>query len=158
VTQRDEEKSETLAAPNKVHMARAASALRLVHQALADFRDELPDFRTEIAKCHTMLESKSALPLLPSVDQQFLLSVYNRIVETLDQLPLRNAACGGEEDDPAAAVVSTSNWFCTIPAARTRCSSVWQHLVATDQRPSPFSPLRTGRPYTVTRPGEAALM
>ena len=41
---------------NKKHVAQAANALRLIHQALADFPGELPTFKVKIEKCRSLLE------------------------------------------------------------------------------------------------------
>ena len=64
----------------------AASALRQVHQALADFPGELPPFRHKIANCRALLEDRSALPALPDADRAFLLTAYDRLMTGLDAL------------------------------------------------------------------------
>jgi hypothetical protein len=81
---------------NPAHMASAAAALRRVHDALADFPGELPSFRSKIDQCRTLLESQSALPALNAADRRFLLTVYNRIIASLDALPLRLVPIHGD--------------------------------------------------------------
>lgn len=74
---------------NAEHTSRAAAALRRVHQALADFPSELPNFWAKIDQCHSLLQTPSALPALARDDQQFLFSVYSSLRAGLGRLPLR---------------------------------------------------------------------
>lgn len=81
---------------NREHMASAASALRQVHAALADFPGKLPSFKIKIAKCRDLLEDESALPALPVADRIFLLELYTRIMVALDALPMRLVPIHGD--------------------------------------------------------------
>jgi Phosphotransferase enzyme family len=74
---------------NADHTARAAAALSRVHQALADFPSELPNFWARIDQCRNLLQTPSALPALAPSDRQFLLSVYSSLRTALDRLPVR---------------------------------------------------------------------
>jgi Phosphotransferase enzyme family len=74
---------------NAEHTARAAAALIRVHQALADFPFELPNFWAKINQCRNLLQTPSALPALALGDRQFLLSVYSSVRTALDRLPVR---------------------------------------------------------------------
>ncbi len=74
---------------NAEHTARAAAALSHVHQALADFPSELPNFWAKIDQCRNLLQTPSALPALAPGDRQFLLSVYRSLRTALDRLPMR---------------------------------------------------------------------
>jgi hypothetical protein len=74
---------------NAEHMALAAEALSRVHQALADFPSELPNFWAKIDQCRSLLQTPSALPALAPDDRQFLLSIYRSLRITLDRLPVR---------------------------------------------------------------------
>jgi thiamine kinase-like enzyme len=74
---------------NAEHTARAAAALSAVHQALADFPSELPNFWAKIDRCRNLLQTSSALPALAPGDRQFLLSVYSSLRTALDRLPMR---------------------------------------------------------------------
>ncbi len=74
---------------NAEHMARAAEALSRVHQALADFPSELPNFWAKIDQCRNLLQTPSALPALAPGDRQFLLSIYSSLRIALDRLPVR---------------------------------------------------------------------
>jgi hypothetical protein len=47
---------------NAEHMAHAAAALSRVHQALADFPSDLPNFWTKVDQYRDLLQSPSALP------------------------------------------------------------------------------------------------
>jgi aminoglycoside phosphotransferase (APT) family kinase protein len=66
-------------ADNGEHVSRAAEALRRVHQALAGFRDELPDFWCNIDDCGHLLKNETALAALPDADRDFLLTTFNRL-------------------------------------------------------------------------------
>jgi hypothetical protein len=81
---------------NREHMASAAAALRCVHDALADFPDELPFFRLKIDACRVLLEDASALPALPVMDRRFLLAVYSRIIAAMDALPVKAVPIHGD--------------------------------------------------------------
>jgi Phosphotransferase enzyme family len=70
------------------HVALAAAALRHVHHGLADYPGALPSFRTKVEKCRTLLADRSALPALAHADRKFLLMTYDRILRTIDALPL----------------------------------------------------------------------
>jgi Phosphotransferase enzyme family len=70
------------------HAARAAAALRRVHEGLGDFRDELPSFRMKIEQCRNLLENDPALPALGLSDRKFLLMSYDRIRGLLDGLSI----------------------------------------------------------------------
>lgn len=74
---------------NTEHTARAAAALSRVHQALADFPFELPNFWAKIDQCRNLLQTSSALPALALRDRQFLLSVYSSLRTALDRLPVQ---------------------------------------------------------------------
>ena len=74
---------------NAEHTALAAAALSRVHQALADFPSELPNFWAKIDQCRSLLQTQSALPALAPDDRQFLLSVYGSLRTAFDRLPVR---------------------------------------------------------------------
>jgi hypothetical protein len=74
---------------NAEHTARAAAALSRVHQALADFPSELPNFSAKIDQCRNLLQTPAALPALATTDRQFLLSIYSSLRIALDRLPMR---------------------------------------------------------------------
>jgi Phosphotransferase enzyme family len=74
---------------NAEHTARAAAALSRVHQALADFPFELPNFWAKVDQCRNLLQTPSALPELAPGNRQFLLSVYSSVRTALDRLPVR---------------------------------------------------------------------
>jgi hypothetical protein len=69
-------------------LALAAAALRHVHHGLADYPGALPSFRTKFEKCRTLLADRSALPALADADRKFLLMTYERVLRTMDALPL----------------------------------------------------------------------
>jgi Ser/Thr protein kinase RdoA (MazF antagonist) len=81
---------------NAEHTAHAAAALRHVHQALADFPGELPNFWAKIDRCRGLLQAQSALPGLAPGDRQFLLSTYDRLRISLDRLPVKLAPIHGD--------------------------------------------------------------
>ena len=82
---------------NAEHTARAAAALSRVHQALADFPFELPNFWAKIDQCRNFLQTPSTLSALAPGDRQFLLSVYNSLRTALDPLPVRLVPILGDE-------------------------------------------------------------
>lgn len=81
---------------NREHMASAAEALRRVHDALARYPGELAFFRIKIEKCRTLLENGSELPALITEDRIFLLMVYDRVMASLDALPLKLVPIHGD--------------------------------------------------------------
>jgi hypothetical protein len=81
---------------NRKHMTSAAEALRRVHDALADFPGALPSFRIKIDECRTILENGLALPALIAADRTFLLMVYDRIIASLDALPVKFVPIHGD--------------------------------------------------------------
>ena len=90
---------------NREHVASAAAALRRVYEALAYFRDdELPSFRNKIDKCRTLPEDQSALTALLAADRKFLLMVYNRILTSLDALPLNLVPIHGDASQSPVAI------------------------------------------------------
>ncbi len=81
---------------NAKHIAHAAAALRCVHQGLADFPGELPNFFAKIDQCRGLLQAQSALPALAPDDRQFLLEVYDRLRIALDRSPVRLVPIHGD--------------------------------------------------------------
>jgi Ser/Thr protein kinase RdoA (MazF antagonist) len=81
---------------NADHIAQAATALRRVHQALANFPGQMPNFWAKIDQCRHLLQTQSALPALAPGDRQFLLEVYHSLRISLDRLPVRLAPIHGD--------------------------------------------------------------
>jgi len=81
---------------NQQHMASAAEALRRIHDALADFPGELPSFRAKIDQCRRLLEDDTALTALPALDRIFLHSVYRRVIDSMNALPLKPVPIHGD--------------------------------------------------------------
>jgi hypothetical protein len=81
---------------NAQHAASAATALRLVHEGLAGFRDDLPSFRIKIEQCRNLLANDSALPALCRSDRRFLLMSHDRIHGLLDGLPINPVPIHGD--------------------------------------------------------------
>lgn len=81
---------------NAEHTTRAAAALCRVHQALADFPGELPNFWAKVDQCRGLLRTQSALPALAPNDRRFLLQVCDRLQTSLDRMPLRFARIHGD--------------------------------------------------------------
>jgi hypothetical protein len=73
---------------DRAHVASAAAALRCVHDGLADYPGQLPSFMVKIGKCRALLQRPSALPGLAAADRRFLLAVYDRILASLQAMPL----------------------------------------------------------------------
>jgi aminoglycoside phosphotransferase (APT) family kinase protein len=59
-------------------VADAAGALQRVHDAFADYSDELPSYVDRIEECAAQLRDPRALPTLDARDRVFLLGVYER--------------------------------------------------------------------------------
>ncbi|MBV9456488.1 MAG: aminoglycoside phosphotransferase family protein [Bradyrhizobium sp.] len=68
---------------NAGHVTGAAEALHRLHQALATFPGELPDFRSKVDHCGRLLESEAALPALRVNDRDFLLGAFDRLRASL---------------------------------------------------------------------------
>jgi aminoglycoside phosphotransferase (APT) family kinase protein len=71
-------------------VASAARALQCVHDAFADYPDELPSYADRIEECAAQLRDPHALPTLNARDRAFLLGVYERSRRSLadfDVLP-----------------------------------------------------------------------
>ncbi len=81
---------------NPQHVANAAAALRQIHHALADYPGALPCLRTKIEKCRALLEDRLALHSLGSADRKFLLVTYDRIVRTMEVLPIELVPIHGD--------------------------------------------------------------
>jgi Ser/Thr protein kinase RdoA (MazF antagonist) len=70
--------------------------VRRVHEALADFPGEFPNFWAKVDQCRGLLQTQSALPALAPSDRRFLLQVYDRPQISLDRLLLRMAPIHGD--------------------------------------------------------------
>jgi Phosphotransferase enzyme family len=81
---------------NPEHVAKAAEALRRVHQALAGFRGELPDFWLKIDRCRMALENSSAIPAIGAGDRAFLHAAFNRLRASMTGLPVDIAPIHGD--------------------------------------------------------------
>jgi hypothetical protein len=73
---------------NQAHVASAAKALRRIHDALAEFPGELPQFRSKLNECRTLLNDQTSLPALARADRAFLLALYDRLLAALDAMAL----------------------------------------------------------------------
>jgi Ser/Thr protein kinase RdoA (MazF antagonist) len=81
---------------NREHAVSAAAALSRVHEALADIRDELPSFLIKIDQCRLLLENDSKLAPLRMADRTFLLTIYNRIRDELETVPIKKVPIHGD--------------------------------------------------------------
>jgi hypothetical protein len=81
---------------NPAHMAAAAAALRGIHQSLSDYPGALPSFRTRIDECRMLLTDRSALPALGDADRKFLLMTHDRMIRTMDSLPIERIPLHGD--------------------------------------------------------------
>jgi hypothetical protein len=81
---------------NAEHIARAAVALRHIHEDLADFPGELPNFWAKIDHCRDLLLAPLALPTLAADDRRFLLNIYDRLRISIDRWPPRLAPIHGD--------------------------------------------------------------
>jgi hypothetical protein len=73
---------------NPAHLAAAATALHHIHQSLSDYPGPLPSFRTRIDACRILLTDRSSLPALGDTDRKFLLITHDRMIRTMDSLPI----------------------------------------------------------------------
>jgi hypothetical protein len=81
---------------NPAHVTAAATALRRIHQALADYPGSLPAFRTKVDRCRLLLEDRSSLAALVDADRKFLLIAYYRIIRAIDSLPIEIVPIHGD--------------------------------------------------------------
>jgi hypothetical protein len=66
-------------------VAKAAHALRRVHETLADYPAPLPSYLERIEECGRLLRRADALPSLSPPDRQFLLGAYERLIGQLSR-------------------------------------------------------------------------
>jgi Phosphotransferase enzyme family len=64
-------------------VARAAHALRRVHEAFADYPGALPPYSDRIEECGRVLQRPHALPALADEDREFLLRAYDDLSRSL---------------------------------------------------------------------------
>lgn len=72
---------------NAGHVMLATEALHRLHQALAVFPGELPDFRDKVDHCRRLLESEAMQPALRAADRDFLRGAFDRLRASMDGLP-----------------------------------------------------------------------
>jgi Ser/Thr protein kinase RdoA (MazF antagonist) len=87
---------ETVSDGDFMHVAMAASALRLVHEGLSDFDGQLPDFWDKPNQCRTLLENSSSLSALHPADREFLLATHSNLRMALDRLALDHVPIHGD--------------------------------------------------------------
>jgi aminoglycoside phosphotransferase (APT) family kinase protein len=78
------------------HVSEAADALRRVHQALSDYRGELPSFWLKLDRCDRLLENEATTPALGPVDRAFLQSTYGRLRATVTSTPFEPVPIHGD--------------------------------------------------------------
>jgi len=81
---------------NAAHVMLAAQALHRLHQALAAFPGELPDFWNKVDHCRRMLESEAALRALRAADRDFLRKAFDRLRVSLAGLPAEAVPIHGD--------------------------------------------------------------
>ena len=81
---------------DKGALARAAFALRRVHDAFADYPGELPSYSERIAECAHLLRRPDALPILSNDDRRFLLRAYDRLHDALAVFNVRARPIHGD--------------------------------------------------------------
>jgi predicted trehalose synthase len=74
----------------------AADALRIVHDALADFPAELPAFGSKGDEVRALLTVRSAVPALPRADRAFLVAVHERVAARVAARPMRSVPIHGD--------------------------------------------------------------
>ncbi|MGD0190491.1 MAG: aminoglycoside phosphotransferase family protein [Rhizomicrobium sp.] len=74
----------------------AARSLRQVHDALADYPGELPSLTAKFVACASQLRHPQALPVLHEGDNGFLLSIHDRLLESLAKLPVSPVPLHGD--------------------------------------------------------------
>jgi aminoglycoside phosphotransferase (APT) family kinase protein len=77
-------------------VARAAHALRRVHDALADYPGELPSYAERIEECAALLRRPDALPDVASEDRTFLMRTYERLSSALAAFDIRYVPIHGD--------------------------------------------------------------
>jgi hypothetical protein len=112
--------------------AETAAAVKVVHEALADFDGALPPFTVELDDARVLLQSGRSSALEPA-DRGFLSGVVSEIeaaVATLDQT-------GGR---------------CTeAPTTQTGCRARTGHCCSTSKRPAADPSSGTSLPWSMTR-------
>jgi Phosphotransferase enzyme family len=77
-------------------VARAANALRQVHDVLADYPGELPSYEDRIQQCAALLRQPDGLPDLAAEDRAFLLRSYERANGALATFDIDSAPIHGD--------------------------------------------------------------
>lgn len=77
-------------------MARAAHALRCVHDALATYPGDLPSYKSTIEECAAQLRDQSLLPALAHEDREFLIRAYERLTSSLATLDVHESLIHGD--------------------------------------------------------------
>ncbi|WP_407177476.1 phosphotransferase [Bradyrhizobium sp. STM 3562] len=77
-------------------LASAARALRRVHEALADYPHWLPSYRAKIDECGALLGDRSALAAMANSDRNVLLKIYDHLICSLDNHPVRPVPIHGD--------------------------------------------------------------
>lgn len=77
-------------------VARAADALRLVHEGLADYPDRLPSYVDRIVQCAALLRNRDAPLALSEEDRTFLLRRYERLSEDLSRFEIGSTPIHGD--------------------------------------------------------------
>ena len=77
-------------------IARAADALRQVHEGLADYPGPLPSYMDRIAQCAALLRGGEAASPLSAEDRTFLLRTYERLSEDLSRLDVGSSPIHGD--------------------------------------------------------------
>jgi Ser/Thr protein kinase RdoA (MazF antagonist) len=81
---------------NAAHVVRAVEALHRLHQALAAFPGELPDFQDKMDHCRRMLESETMMPALRAADRDFLRRAFDRLRASMAGLPMSAVPIHGD--------------------------------------------------------------
>jgi aminoglycoside phosphotransferase (APT) family kinase protein len=77
-------------------VARAADALRRVHEGLADYPDPLPSYWDRIAQCATLLRGHDSPSILSEEDRTFLLRTYDRLTANLSRFEISSSPIHGD--------------------------------------------------------------
>jgi predicted trehalose synthase len=77
-------------------LRRAAQALQRVHTALSAYPGELPSYKLRIEECYAELRGKSGIAALPDEDRAFLIRIYDRLNDELENLDVHVSPIHGD--------------------------------------------------------------
>jgi len=126
---------------NHAEVARAAHALRRVHEAFADYPGALPAYGDRIEECRRLLQRADALPALAEEDRAFLLRAYDDLSRSLADFSVVGRPIHGDAHMGNVFVTPTGPLWTDF---ETACLGPREWDAAAALHPPAFQPLDAG--------------